>query len=165
MVEYCVAWPTQAATPHQALALQAIGDLGAERLYELVAGVDLALPARRSTATGSASLFDLPVRLGGRRMLGTGRPRVGIGIFGAVHLLSASATSTSRGTVDTFTAAGGAGLEVLVRGAALWRFAWEARLWAERLVPRTWFMADQQVAIETGGYAIGLALGAGFARP
>jgi hypothetical protein len=165
VVEYCLAWPTQATAPHQVLALQVIGDLGADRGFEVVAGLDLARPVRRTTATGSASLFDLPLRLGGRWMLNAASPRLGIGLFGTVHLLSASATSTSRGTVDSFTAGGGAGLDVLVRGGALWRLSWEARLWAERWIPRTWFMVDQEVAIETGGYAIGLALGAGFLGP
>jgi hypothetical protein len=165
VVEYCVAWPTQAAGPHQALALQAIADLGARRSFEVVVGLELAQPVRQSTAAGSGSLFDLPLRLGGRLMRDGERSRTGIGAFGTVHLLSASATSTSGPTVDSLTAAGGAGLEVLLRARAVWRLSWEARLWAERWIPRTWFMQDQQVAVETGGYALGLALGAAFSRP
>jgi hypothetical protein len=162
VVGYCMAWAPGAAGPHQALALQAIGDIGQTHPIEILAGVELALPERRTTAAGAASLVDLPLRLGARLMLRTSQLVTGAGIFSTVHLLSASVTSASGATADTFTAAGGGGIEVLTRGPAPWRFSWEIRIWAEKWIPRTWFLVDGKSAVETNGYAIGLGLGAVF---
>src|SRR6185295_15232005 len=91
----------------------------------------------------------------------------GLGVFGALHLLAASATASSGGAqANTFTAAGGGGLEALARGptprALSLPLSWEIRAWAEGLAPRTWFLVGGKPAVETGRYAFGVGLGLAF---
>jgi len=161
-VGYAVSWAPGAASPRHALALRATTALGRKRAAELVAGVDLAPAAEGRAAPGTVSLRDLPLRVGGRLRWRAARLIAAVGLFGAVHLLLASATSSGGASVGSFTAAGGGGLEALVRGPLLGLVSWEVRGFAEGTVPRTRFLVGGTPAIETGRYAMGLGLGLTF---
>jgi hypothetical protein len=159
---YAASWTPGATSLHQLLALRAMAALGHRRRAELLAGVDLSSAARGTVASGIVSLRDIPMRVGGRLRWTAARLVTAVGVFGAVHLLFASATSSAGAGADTFTTAGGGGLEALVRGPLWGRLSWEVRGFAEVTVPRTRFLVGGSQAIETGRYATGLGLGLTF---
>ena len=167
-LEYCLSTGPAAASPRQSLALSVIADFPrfaaparSERperreSVEIFTTVEVSLPMNRSV-----SLYDLPLRAGGRFMYGVGRVVAGVGLFGTAHLLWASA-STGGSDAHTFALAGGGGLEVLARGRLAGRLSWQVRPWAEIIVPRTVFLVDGASGRETGKYAAGLGLGLAY---
>ena len=132
-----------------------MADLGR---VELFTGVEVPLPTEQTTPTGTVSLFDVPVRAGGRLTFGATRLVTAVGFFAAAHVLSASSTSSAGGKGlgpdgGRRGWAGGAGAGT----DALAIFLGDSG-WAEALVPRTWFVEGKPV-IETGRYSVGLGLG------
>jgi hypothetical protein len=157
---YFLSIPSGQAPTRQGVLVQGLGRLGAHAELFLSAGLGLAETA--NTATGSLSLYDVPLRLGGRYLHRTASATLAGGLFGAVHVLSASATAPGGASADTLTAAGGAGLDALARGGLFGPLAWELRAWFEATVPRTRFLVGGTPAVETGRWAGGLSFGVVF---
>jgi hypothetical protein len=163
-VGYAASWTpgADAASTRAALALRATAALGRKERVELLAGVDLPLAVEGTVAAGSISLRDVPLRMGGRLRWRAARFVMGVGAFGAVHLLFASARSSAGAHDNSRTAAGGGGVEALVRGPLVGPLSWEIRGFAEGMAPRTRFLVGGTPAIETGRYAMGGGLGLTF---
>lgn len=155
-VAYFLSIPSGQAPTRQGALVQGLGRLGAHAELFLSAGLGPAASA--TNATGTLSLYDVPLRLGGRFVHRTSSATLAVGLFGAVHVLSASATA-SGASADTLTAAGGGGLDALARGRIYGPVAWELRGWFEATVPRTRFLVGGTPAIETGRWAGGLSFG------
>ena len=130
---------------------------------EIDLGVDLAPAREQSVSAGTIAVRDIPVRLGGRFAYRGRRVLAGIGAFGALHILSASASSPD-GRQDSSNFAGGLGVEAVVRGALPGGLPvlWEARAWGERLMTRTRFLIAGNPASDTGTVGMGVGLGVAF---
>jgi hypothetical protein len=161
-IGYRVTVPTGDAPLRHALALE--GAWVVARPIEITLGSELAPSMEGQVASGRVSLFDLPIRAGARWVRPGPRLWLAAGAFGALHLLSAQATDPAGNQATTFTAAAGAGLEVLGRipfGPAI---AGELRVFAEAIAPRTVFWVGGSPAIELGAQ-IGAGLGLAFSAP
>jgi hypothetical protein len=157
---YGMAFASGNAPLRQGLTLH--GTAGLAWPVELEVGAGWAPSAQRTVAAGTIAVRDIPMRLGVRVVHRGQRLLAGIGAFGAVHVLSASASSAA-GREDETTAAGGVGIEAVGRGALGGGLSWEVRLWAERLIPRTRFLIGGEPVLDPG--AVTLGLGAGVAFP
>jgi hypothetical protein len=162
VMAYQLSAPMAASPVRQALAVEVIAPAGGAG--ELGLGVEIAGRAVGTVAAGSVSVLDVPVRAGFRLRRRSGRWSLALGPFAALHLLWATATAADQagaGQADTFTVAGGAGVEGLVRVGLGGALALEVRLLAEEVLPRTRFWVRDTPAFETAarlGLAVGLVL-------
>ena len=141
------------------------GALPLGRRWELHLAIEISSPAARTIAAGTASLFDVPLRLGARVFAGRGRLRVGLGPLITLHLLSASATGFDGTTGRRLDAAAGLGGELVGRArigdhvAALFSFR------AEEVLPDWHFTLHGRRALDGGGPIFTIAAGFELAAP
>ena len=162
-LEYCLWLAPGSASPRQGLGLEVNASPASSPALEIYASGRLARAAQRTVTSGAISLSDLPLRLGARWIESRRSLALALGLFASVHILSASATSATGAKADTATAAGGGGLEALLRIPPSGRLAWELSAWAEGVASRTHFLVGGNRAIETGRYAFGLAIAVALA--
>jgi hypothetical protein len=154
--------PVDDASPRHALAIDGALPLG--RFVEIDAGTELA-PRRADTVdTDTISIFDWPIIAGARVVRRSGRATLGGGLFAALHLLWASANGGDGMTQSAFTAAGGAGAELLGRLHLTGALAAELRVYAEVPVPTTHFSLRGHQAVDMGARA-GAGLSLAFPAP
>jgi hypothetical protein len=144
-------------------ALAIDGALAIGRLFEIDAGTALAPKREQRVGSDAISVFDWPIMAGARVVRRGARFTVGGGVFGALHLLWASATRDAMQT-SSFTIAGGAGAELLARLRLAGALAGELRLYAEVPVPTTHYFVGDVDALAIGPRA-GVGLGLAFPAP
>jgi len=166
-VGYRLSTPFDAASARHALAID--GALAVGRRFEITAGTELA--ARRelqvgaeATETDQVSVFDWPITAGGRIVWRRDRVTIGGGLFGALHLLWASATGSGGAGSTSFTAAGGAGADALARLRVAGALAVELRLYMEVPVPTTRYFVNGVGPLDVGARG-GAGLGLSFPVP
>ncbi len=137
------------------------------RFVELWAGADgTTQPERSVPQKGEAKLTDLPIRVGARVVLGEGRFALGLGPTAALHLLwvfPKDAGLNDQATV--FRAAAGLGGQLAGRASFADRFAVEARVLVETLVPAYQFKLHGVDVFGTGSAFFSFALGLSIALP
>jgi len=161
-IGYQLSTPVASASARHALAID--GALPVGRFLEIAVGTELA-PRLEQRANGDRlSLFDWPITAGARVVRHGGRTSFGGGVFAAVHLLWASATGGDGDQESSFTAAGGGGVEGLVRYRFSGTLAGELRATVEVPLPTTRYQLDgtEAAAISTRA---GLGLGLVFPAP
>lgn len=154
--------PVDDASPRHALAID--GGLALARPLEIYAGTELAPRREDAIDTDTLSIFDWPIFAGARVVRRGGRATFGGGVFAALHLLWASASGTDGMTERSFTAAGGAGAELLGRLHLSGAVAAELRVYAEVPFPTTHFSLRGHEAVDLGARA-GAGVGLVFPAP
>jgi hypothetical protein len=158
-VGYQLSTPVASASARHALAID--GALPVGRLLEIAVGTELG-PRLEQAANGDRlSLFDWPITAGVRVVRSGARTSFGGGVFAAVHLLWASATSGAGARDSSFTGAAGGGVEVLARFRLTGALAGQVRAYVEVPLPTTRYQLDgtEVAAVSTrAGLGLGLAL-------
>jgi hypothetical protein len=171
-VGYRLSTPLASATARHALAVD--GTLALGRLLELDVGTELAgrreeiaqLDTGTMPTTDVISLFDWPFTLGARAVWRGPRVTLGGGPFAALHLLWASANGSDPMQQRSFTAAGGAGAELLARLRLAGALAGELRLYGEVPVPTTRYsLRNTGDGVLVVGARVGVAVGLVFPAP
>jgi len=166
-VGYRLSMPFDSTSARHALAID--GTLALGRLFEIFAGTELA--GRRelqlnaeAMETDHVSVFDLPLNAGGRVVWRQARWTIGGGLYGAVHLLWASATASGGTGPTAFTTAGGAGADALARLRVAGALAVELRLYVEVPAPTTRYFVNGVGPLDVGARG-GIGLGLAFPVP
>jgi hypothetical protein len=148
-----------------ALAVEGARAIGP--VVELAAGAELGTRVSDGAASGSVSVFDLPVWVAARAVRRGPRLALAGGAFAAAHFLWATATATSANggaQATAFDVAGGAGAEALARAKLGRGVAAQLRLYVEAALPGTrYWVGDTPVLAH--GARLGAALGLAFPAP
>lgn len=162
-VGYVATLPLDSALARHGIAVDAALQLGAH--WELHLGVEVSSPASETNAAGSATLVDVPLRLGGRIRIERGRFTFAIGPLLSSHLLSLAATGADGSHGSAFAAELGLGGDLVGRLRLTDHVAMELRFWAEELLPDIHTQLHGVPTLEAGGLVFGLVAGARFAIP
>jgi hypothetical protein len=146
----------------------ATAELGARVGLSAEVALGLAIETHATDAAGGerVSVFDLPIDIEARGMLRGPRLSVGAGGFAALHILSASASTSATASAPAMSATssnlgGSVGLVALARGRLAGTVAAEARLSGELAVPGTTYWVGRARLVELGP-RVGLDLGLVF---
>jgi hypothetical protein len=161
-VGYRLSTPVASASARHALAID--GALPVGRLLEIAVGTEVAPRLEQGANGDRLSLFDWPITAGARVVRHGVRTSFGGGVFGAIHLLWASATSAAGAQESSFTAAGGGGVEALARFRLTGAVAGELRAYVEVPLPTTRYQLNGTEAAAVSTRA-GLGLGVAFPAP
>ena len=154
---YRVAAAVDAGPVRQGVALEAGAKLG--RFVELGAATELSLPIEGHVTNGDVSVFDVPLAAVARVMHRRERLAFGLGASAALHVLSASATTTDGRRTRSSSLAAGAGVEAVARLRLTGTLAGELRITADVPLPATRYSVLDTPALELGtrvGVGIGL---------
>jgi hypothetical protein len=161
-IGYRLSTPVDSAAARHALAID--GALAIGPWLEAHAGTELAPRLEQQVGSDVLSIFDWPIFAGARVVRHGARFSYGGGLFGALHLLWASATPSAGAAESSFAAAGGAGAELLARARLAGALAGELRLYAEVPLPTTHYSLRGVAATDVGARA-GIGLGLAFPAP
>jgi len=159
---YVLSTPVDSAAARHALAID--GALALGPWIEAHAGTELGPRLEQQVSADALSIFDWPIIAGARVVRHGPRISFGGGVFAALHLLWASATPAAGAAESSFTAAGGAGAELLARLRITGSLAGELRLYTEVPVPTTHYSVRGVGAVDVGARA-GIGLGLAFPAP
>jgi hypothetical protein len=136
------------------------------RRFEIFLGTDVSSQPTHTVSAGSATLLDVPLRIGGRVFVSAGRfVRLGVGPAFALHVLSVSGFGADGARGDETRQVAGIGGMVSARFRLSAHLLAEVGFVVEQVLPPARFLLHGVPVLTVEGPLFGLNIGFGYAVP
>lgn len=162
-VGYVATLPLDSRLDRHGIGVEVDGLLGAR--WEVHLGVEVSSSPTVTRAAGAATLFDLPIRFGGRVRMHWRRLTLAVGPILSLHFLALSASGNDGVRGAASTVAAGVGGDVVAEVRLTDHLALRLGVRAEDLLPDVHVLLHGIETLEAGGPIFGITAGGAFSLP